>query len=157
MKDDEVKVPVYNLFLMKQIIEDDGKLLMIGTFIQHCYAESDLQPILAERLDDDSQPNGLEFAYRFNDETANDDMIAHRRTEKYEGTDMGTVFRHTYQVKVPLDVNVEFDFFPFRVVSAKVLVELSSITSNDNELRLRPNFILHLKTRQTCLPFKRIQ
>src|SRR5210317_2232064 len=100
MKEDEVKVPVYNLFLMKQIIEEDGKLLMIGTFIQHCYAESELEGKLEGRLDEEAKPNGLEFDYRFNDETADDGMIAHRRTEKHGGTDMGTVFRHTYQVKV---------------------------------------------------------
>lgn len=134
-KVEDVRVNVHNFFLMKHIINDGDGLIAVGTFVQHVFAGTD------ELTNEE-----IEFAYRFNDETA-DEFVKHRRTEKHE-TSLGTMYRHTYQVKAPLEVSVELDWFPFRVVSANLLVELSTCTANGNKTRLRPNLIVHKRSKQ---------
>mmetsp|Transcript_5210 Transcript_5210/g.12470 ORF Transcript_5210/g.12470 Transcript_5210/m.12470 type:complete len:420 (+) Transcript_5210:227-1486(+) len=159
MKTEEAQVNVHNFMLIKQIIEEDGKLLLVGTFIQHCYEDESTREKIKGRMnkegDDDYE---IKFEYRFNDETADEDsgFVRWRRTEEYD-TDMGKLYRHTYQVKAPLEVNVELDYFPFRVVSAKLLVELSSITTEDKGTRLRPNLILHLLDKTNMFSIQKAQ
>lgn len=137
-KVEDVPINVHNFFLMKHIQEDgDGGLVVVGTMIQHAFSGSS-NNVKDFGLDE------IQFGYRFNDETADEDsgFVKHRRTEEHE-TSMGTLYRHTYQVRAPLEVNVELDYFPFKVVSAKLLVELSTSTTADNKTRLRPNLIVH--------------
>jgi len=137
---EEARVKVHHFFLIKHVIQEDGALIAVGTFIQHCFVDEAIKENIKG-----SETTEIKFGYRFNDLTADKDngWIRHRRTEKSE-TDMGTLYRHTYQVKAPLEVTVEKDYFPFRVVSAKLLVELNTFTTPDNETRLRPNIILFL-------------
>jgi hypothetical protein len=133
-KVEDVSVCVHNFFLMKHVVDDGDGLVVVGTFIQHAFSG----PNDELKLDD------LRFGYRFNDETADEDsgLVKHRRTEKHE-TNMGTLHRHTFQVRAPLEVSVELDYFPFKVVSAKLLVELSTFTTEDSKTLLRPNLIVH--------------
>lgn len=133
-KVEDVPVGVHNFFLMKHIVNDGDGLVAVGTFVQHAFSGPN----------DELKLDNLQFGYRFNDETADEDsgFVKHRRTEKHE-TSLGTLHRHTYQVRAPLEVSVELDYFPFKVVSAKLLVELSTFTTEDKKTRLRPNLIVH--------------
>ncbi|KAL3933141.1 MAG: hypothetical protein SGBAC_010528 [Bacillariaceae sp.] len=160
VKIEEVQVNVHNFFLIKQIVEEDGGLTAIGTFIQHCFEDDSIRDKIKGKMNEDgSDDYEIKFEYRFNDESADEDsgFVQHRRTEKYYDTDMGTLYRHTYQVKAPLEIDVELDFFPFRVVSAKVLVELSTFTTLDNGTRLRPNLILHVLDKTNMFSIQKAQ
>eukprot|EP00980_Cylindrotheca_fusiformis_P021949 scaffold8800_cov107-Cylindrotheca_fusiformis.AAC.5 len=131
----DVTIGVHNFFMMKHIVEDgEGSLSLVGTMIQHAFAGTNNELLLKD----------IQFGYRFNDETADEDsgFVKHRRTEEHDST-LGTLYRHTYQIRAPLEINVVLDYFPFKVVSAKLLVELSTITTGDNRTRLRPNLLVH--------------
>lgn len=90
-------------------------------------------------------PDPIRFSYRFNDETADErgGVVELRRTQNHQTRDLGKLHRHTFQVKAPLELDVEFDAFPFKVVSANLTIELSSFTTDDNTTVLRPNLMVH--------------
>ena len=139
--DDEIPIPVLNFLLLKHVIDDGDGLVLVGTFVQNCFR--DQTPEI--------QNETIEFQYRFNDESANDDNLVHRRTEEKDSY-LGRHFRHTYQVKLPLEMNTEIDLFPFRVLSARCLIELSKFTNEDNTIKCRPVLHLHQDKRNAiCL------
>ncbi|CAJ1931356.1 unnamed protein product [Cylindrotheca closterium] len=121
----EVQVNVHNFFLIKQIVEEDNSLIAVGTFIQHCFEDEKTNEMIRGRMHEEGK-----------------DIDDYEIKFEYIASTMKLLI--TTVVKAPLDVNVELDYFPFRVVSAKLLVELSTFTTLDNETRLRPNLILHL-------------
>jgi hypothetical protein len=136
-----VFIDVLNFILVKHVIEEDGKLYLIGTMIQNVFQ-------------DDLDEPAIKFDYRFNDLSAEEGMVVFRRKEekKYamnltpetaEAQNEGTLHRYTNQVKLPLEMDVEFDCFPFRILSAKCMIELSTPTTTDFKTRLRPNLMLH--------------
>jgi hypothetical protein len=148
MPDDEVRtVPVYvhNVFLIKHVMDDkehksDG-LYLVGTFVQNAFRGNSNASVLIK----DDIPGPIRFAYRFNDETADErnGAIELRRSQIHETRDLGKMDRHTFQVKAPLEIDVEFDAFPFKVVSANLTIELSSFTTRDKKTIIRPNLMVH--------------
>jgi hypothetical protein len=145
MQDDEVKkVPAYvhNVFLIKHVMDDkehsDG-LNLVGTFIQNAFRGNSSESGFA------TIPDPIRFAYRFNDKTADErnGKIELRRSEIHETRDLGKLDRHTFQVNAPLELDVEFDAFPFKVVSANLTIELSSFTTQDKKTIIRPNLMVH--------------
>jgi len=129
----EEKVEVRNFFLIKHITEKDRELFAIGTFVQ---SSSDLNYDLEKSIEELSDE--LFFEYRFNDLTAdnNSGWVKPRRAELTSDT-----ARKTYQVIAPLEIQTEYDRFPFKTVRASVMIELSSSAFADN--RKRPTLLLH--------------
>jgi hypothetical protein len=172
MPDDKVKtVPVYvhNVFLIKHVMDDkehsDG-LYVVGTFIQNAFRGNSIESSFATKTVDsgesttlqsmastsnasvlfkDDIPGPIRFAYRFNDKTADErnGAVELRRSQIHETRDLGKLHRHTFQVKAPLELDVEFNAFPFKVVSANLTIELSSFTTQDKKTIIRPNLIVH--------------
>ncbi|CAJ1940056.1 unnamed protein product [Cylindrotheca closterium] len=147
----ELPIYVHNGFLIKHILDDpevDDGLVLIGTFIQSAFAGPSSSPAEDEEFRP-RQPE-IRFTYRFNDQTADErsGAVDWRRTEKHRTRDLGECHRHTFQIKAPLELEVEFNAFPFKVVSATLLIEMSTFTTPDGRTRLRPNILLHTKEKR---------
>ncbi|CAJ1946550.1 unnamed protein product [Cylindrotheca closterium] len=97
---------------------------------------------------DAKEETPIMFKYRFNDAKADKQNLDLRRTEIHETRDLGKDYRHTLQVKAPLELDVVFDAFPFKVKTATLMIELSTFTSSDCKTRLRPNIIVHRKEKR---------
>lgn len=156
--------------------ECEDELNLIGTMVQHVFRGKD--PIdenafTSSNLDDaagfgagsshstdlrsfDSdfpqlQPKDetpIMFKLRFNDQKTDKNNLDLRRTEVHETRDEGTMYRHTLQVKAPLELEVQFDAFPFKVKTATLMIEFSTFTSRDRKTRLRPNMIVHRREKR---------
>jgi len=133
----EQKVPVRNLFRIKHMEDDENKkIYLVGTFIQRIFHD------FGSKFDG----SDFFFKYRINglpvggsDEREYDECLKWRKTVSSEK-------RKTIEVKAPMDVSDKFDWFPFKVIEAKVMIELTSSTvetKNSNETtNLRPNLLV---------------
>jgi hypothetical protein len=131
-KPQEVSLDAHNFLMIKHVKDEDDKVLLVGTMIQHVFS----------RDVEDKEP--IEFPYRLNDEQMDADTgYVKKRETKIIQTGRGTLYRHTYQVKVPLELEVTIDWFPFRVVSAQLLIELSTFTDESTNTKVRPSLIVH--------------
>ncbi|KAL3945089.1 MAG: hypothetical protein SGBAC_000818 [Bacillariaceae sp.] len=160
---EEYTINVHNVFVIKHIMDDPGVrdgLLLIGTFVQHAFcgkpnaSESDSDDKPNEKVDtsglNTDNTQGVQFGYRFNDQTADErsGAVDLRRTEKHWTPDLGDCYRHTFQIKAPLELEIEFNAFPFKVVTANLLIELSTTTTPNGLTRLRPDLLLHKKDKR---------
>jgi len=131
----EIKVPVHNFVLLKCVRQVDSTIFLVGTFVQTVFDENgDLD------LHSHEETKFLQhFEYRINDLPVKMDseFCKKRRTERTANT-----LRTTFEVNAPMDVETIFDWFPFKVSKAKMLIEMSSITTKDNKMRIRPNLLL---------------
>jgi len=119
----EQRVYLTNFLKIKHIEEDDNKLFLDGTFIQ--------------RLLDDSSPDF--FEYRINGYPDYDDCLKFRKMEKKVSR------KQTKEFKVPMDVSVVHDWFPFKIVKAKVMIDLTSYTKENEigvEMIYRPDLLI---------------
>jgi len=150
----EKKVCVRNFFLLKHIADDqDDKLNLVGTMIQNVFGTDklDSQGVYDEDVvgkdicDKDNCPQAFHFGYRFNNLVADEDS-GYAKVRRLERTKTAT--KATFQMSAPLDVDVVFDYFPFKAVTATLLVELSTCTNKDETQRIRPNLLLAKKDRR---------
>lgn len=139
----EDKVNVHNCLLLKKVVDDGDGLAVVGTIIQHVFVVDDTE----KKLED------IEFEYRFNDVSANGDEYVMKRRSEEHNTGLGTCYRHTYQVKIPLETRVKFEAFPFKVLSGSALIELSTFSTQDKSKQVRPNLMVHIedKTNMVCI------
>mmetsp|Transcript_50236 Transcript_50236/g.60429 ORF Transcript_50236/g.60429 Transcript_50236/m.60429 type:complete len:436 (-) Transcript_50236:247-1554(-) len=140
-KPQEASIPVSNFVLLKHIKDNqdvENGLLLVATFIQTI---NNKQGQETEHFADEDQH--FHFQYRVNDEVADGDngYVKVRRTEQNE-----TVYKTTFDVRAPLEITeVIYDRFPFKIVKAAVVVELSTMTNKQSTMRLRPNLHLNEK------------
>eukprot|EP00957_Ditylum_brightwellii_P189941 14460425-Ditylum_brightwellii.AAC.1 len=128
-KSKDIVVPVSNFCLIKHLNGDgEGNLTLVGTLIQYVF---DTHKSVLHTAKEPS------FKYRFNDLTSDDSTVQSRRLEDYRKEKKAT--RETFQMSAPLEVNVVFDRFPFKIVTASLLIELSTTFDDEHEKRLRPN------------------
>jgi len=130
----EIKVPVRNFMLLKHMREEDGIPFLVATFQQNLYNVNEEMG-----LDRDDTENAKFFEYRMNDVPANAEngWLSVRRTERN-----GSILTTTFQVDAPMALEVEFDRFPFKIARASIMIELSSFTTCNDGIRLRPNILL---------------
>jgi len=146
----EDKIPVRNFFLLKHIADDgDDKLNLVGTMVQNVF-DTDKYLLDEDVCDEDDCPKAFHFDYRFNDLMADEGsgFVKTRRVEKNE-----TSTRTTFQISAPLDVDVIFDVFPFKAVTATLVVELS--TTAEDKKRLRPNLLIAQKDKRNNVSVQR--
>ncbi|KAL3937689.1 MAG: hypothetical protein SGBAC_007259 [Bacillariaceae sp.] len=142
-------VNVHHSFVIKHISDDGNGLMVTGTFIQYVFCSN--QELIeaygsnTNEAGEECDIDGVHFEYRFNDTSADDEkcLVQYHGVDIQEHTDMGKLFRHSYYVKIPLAIDVQLECFPFRVISASLLVELTTFTTNDKTLRVRPDLIVH--------------
>ncbi|CAJ1948553.1 unnamed protein product [Cylindrotheca closterium] len=146
----EELVNVHHSFVMKHISDSDGDgLVVTGTFVQYVFCSNEdlieSENNKNEEEEDGSDIKGVHFEYRFNDTSAEDEkyFVQYQGVEIQEHTDMGKLFKHSYYIKIPLALDVKLDCFPFRVISASLLVELTTFTTDDKKLRVRPDLMVH--------------
>uniref|UniRef100_A0A7S4T6R9 Uncharacterized protein n=1 Tax=Ditylum brightwellii TaxID=49249 RepID=A0A7S4T6R9_9STRA len=146
----EDKIPVRNFFLLKHIADDgDDKLNLVGTMVQNVF-DTNKYLLDEDVCDEDDCPKAFHFDYRFNDLMADEGsgFVKTRRVEKNE-----TSTRTTFQISAPLDVDVIFDVFPFKAVTATLVVELS--TTAEDKKRLRPNLLIAQKDKRNNVSVQR--
>jgi|UniRef100_A0A6C0IVG4 hypothetical protein len=128
---------VYHTFVIKSIIDNEDRVQLIVTGIQKC-----LIPVKYE----DSLSN-LQFKYRINDDASTDDYIMERKTKTVpviNSTDFNRATVTTNAMKLPLEVNIILNNFPFRLYKASVKIELTSkqVDKEDNShVTLRPSYV----------------
>ena len=141
-----IKVPVRNFLMIKRLEDDpdnDDGVLLIGTIVQYVLNERGLKSLNdTDDDDDDDDTQSKYFDYRFNDCSYKDDnTLAFRRTEtsgKYNN-----IWRTTLQTKIPLNMKVEEEIFPFKLITATADIELSSGFHGNQTIR--PNLVLAQK------------
>lgn len=144
----DVLLSVHHSFVIKNISDDGNGLVVTGTFSQYVFCSNhDLIEYGNNRSEDDEDNDmiGVSFGYRFNDTSAEDEkyFVQYQGTEIQEKTDMGKLFLHRYYVKLPLELDVQLDCFPFRVISASLLVELTTFITDGQKLKVRPDLLIH--------------
>jgi len=142
-------LPVRNFLLIKRL-EDipgvDGGVQLVSTLVQYVYNTSRLARLKTSQPDD---PETKFFAYRFNDFSPTDKELGFRRTEVDEfvldeGSDESfPLWRSTFSGRVPMELETIQDIFPFKIVKAKLHIELSSAFVDGN--RVRPSIVLSKK------------
>ena len=88
--------------------------------------------------------NELQFKYRINESASTGNYIVERNKFKKDIVRDNQGFYNysitsTYSMELPLQYNIIFNHFPFRLYKAYVKIELSSLVLNENNI-LRPNF-----------------
>jgi hypothetical protein len=135
--DVNINSSVYHTFVIKSIIDNDDRLQLIVTGIQKC-----LIPIKYE-----SSLKNLQFKYRINDDASTDDYITERKIKTVsvvESTEYNRATVTTNAMKLPLEVTMILNHFPFRLYKASVKIELTSkqVDKEDNShVTLRPTFV----------------
>jgi len=154
-KREEVVVPVFATLLVKKVVEDpDGGLSLIGTFIQ--------RPLLYDLQSFDresgNQPQPY-FDMRVNDGVSNDcfelkkvarDLSAGPKMDRdRNGKDEAGYFAtaaSTFVATMPLKLDSVYSEPPFNIMSATVMVELTSFIGTNalnEKFELRPSFVSH--------------
>jgi len=159
-------VNIRNFLLVKHVTENnDRELFLVGTCVQEL-TSLDMNAESIKLCDDKLLDMGtlsedietlskrLFFDYRLNDLTADEDSgwIKTRRVEMNSGK-----AKKTFQVNAPLEVEVNYDCFPFKIVTASVMIELSSSAIRDQ--RRRPNLLLgkeYMATNVAIQPVQRL-
>ena len=149
-KREEVVVPVFATLLMKKITEDtDGNLSMIGTFIQRPL----LYDLKAFDRESGFQPQPY-FEMRVN-EGESKDCFELRKTArdlsagpKVDGNETGyfATAASTFVATMPLKLDSVYNEPPFNIMSATVMVELTSFIGTNalnEKFELRPSFVSH--------------
>jgi len=151
MKEDIVEIR--NFLLLKYVTENNDKELSL---VATCKQELDRIDMNAESIklcddkmfdmgtnmsttcgDIDTLSKRLFFDYRLNDLTA-DEASGWIKTRRVEMN--STKARKTFQMNAPLEVDEYYNRFPFKIVTASVMIELSSSAIRDQ--RRRPNLLL---------------
>ena len=150
----EVVVPVFATLLMKKLTEDtDGNLNLVGTFIQ--------RPLLYDLAAFD-RASGIEakpyFDMRVNEgESTAEDCFELRKVARdlSEGpradarTDEKGYFAtaaSTFVAKMPLKLDSVYNEPPFNIMSATVMIELTSFIGTNalnEKFEMRPSFVSH--------------
>ena len=154
-KREQVVVPVFATLLVKKVVEDpDGGLSLIGTFIQ--------RPLLYDLQSFDresgNQPQPY-FDMRVNDGVSNDcfefkkvarDLSAGPKMDRdRNGKDEAGYFAtaaSTFVATMPLKLDSVYSEPPFNIMSATVMVELTSFIGTNalnEKFELRPSFVSH--------------
>lgn len=169
-KKEDQKLKVLNSLLFKKVVDDGDGIAIVGTMVQQVFVDVDKRNnnnaserdiLLCKKRHPEKKHKGIAFDYRFNDHSAVDgDHITFRRSEIHE-TDNEMCFRHTYQVKIPLEINMSFDSVPFKVVCSSSMIELSTLVLDENNedkdngdgIKVRPNLTVHKehKTNMVCI------
>lgn len=133
---------VFHTFVIKSITEIEDKLYLIATGIQKCL----IPKIYKDELDE-----YLQFKYRINDEASVNDYIELRKTKTVKvksknnediDSDIATVT--TNSMRLPLNIEIILNHFPFRLYKASVKIELTSKiinTRNNSNITLRPSLV----------------
>ena len=155
----EVVVPVFATLIVKKIIEDtDGKLSLVGTFIQ--------RPLIYD-LASFARASGKEtlpyFEMRINEGEAQSedcfdvrkvarDMNGGREAEAVRETGYFTTATANFVTTLPLKLNTVFGEPPFKIVSATILSEMTGFLGKNDEnerFELRPSFVAHASDLRT--------
>jgi hypothetical protein len=154
-KREEVVVPVFATLLMKKITEDtDGNLSMIGTFIQRPLLydlkafdrESGFQPqpYFEMRVNEGESKDCFELR-----KTARDLSAGPKMDRDKNGKDETGYFAtaaSTFVATMPLKLDSVYNEPPFNIMSATVMVELTSFIGTNalnEKFELRPSFVSH--------------
>jgi hypothetical protein len=140
---------VYHKFIIKSINDDDDKIYLVATGVQKC-----LIPYLHEK----ELNKHLQFDYRINNEADTSDIIKERKTKtvkvisnkenKNDSSEFKIATVTTNAMKLPLNVNMILNHFPFRLYKASVKIELTSreVDKEDkSHITLRPTFVYPVK------------
>jgi len=161
---EEVIVDIRNFLLLKHVTENNDKeLFLVGTCIQELFG-LDMNAESIKLCDDKMLDMGttcedietlskrLFFDYRLNDLTSDEasGWIKTRRVEMNSGK-----AKKTFQVNAPLEVEINYDRFPFKIVTASVMIELSSSAIRDQ--RRRPNLLLGKKHKAMNVAIQPVQ
>uniref|UniRef100_A0A7S2EUF5 Uncharacterized protein n=1 Tax=Ditylum brightwellii TaxID=49249 RepID=A0A7S2EUF5_9STRA len=126
---DRVTVPVQNYFYLKHIVGDEDDLVLVGSIIQ-CVFHRDISGL--------QNNDGLfDFGYRLNEVAAYDDVLVMRKEVSEKGA------KTLFQMRAPLNLDVYFHSFIFKVLTATLTVELS--TSHTSSKTFLPDLLLAKK------------
>eukprot|EP00977_Amphora_coffeiformis_P005381 scaffold1147_cov172-Amphora_coffeaeformis.AAC.10 len=135
-KQDDIIVPVCQKILVKRIVDDGDshKVFLEATIVQQILGYGFCQTEELSRFD-----------YRVNGAVPTDESVFdnRRRTKLLEKDSTGLkkiILGETFTIdaKMPLELVDEFNFFPFRIVRAKLQLELASPSLPSGTI-LRPN------------------
>jgi len=157
-------VNIRNFLLVKRVTENNDKeLSLVGTFVQELIGlDIDAESIkLCEetgldmgstREDSETLSKSLFFDYRINDQVCEEDSgwIKPRRVMMNSGN-----AKKSHQLNLPLEVEDYYDGFPYKIVTASVLIELGSSAINDQ--RRRPNLLLGKDHKATNVAMQTVQ
>jgi len=149
MKEEIVKIR--NFLLLKYVTENNDKELnLVATCKQELSGlemDEQVQKLCDDKMFDmgtsttcrdiETLSKRLFFDYRLNDLTA-DEASGWIKTRRVEMN--STKARKTFQMNAPLEVDEYYNRFPFKIVTASVMIELSSSAIRDQ--RRRPNLLL---------------
>lgn len=132
---------VYHTFVIKSISDHDDQLRLIATGIQKCLIPADHESELNKYL---------QFDYRINNEASTDEYIKERKTKTVKviteagepNFNIATVT--TNAMKLPLQISMILNHFPFRLYKASVKIELTSKEvdkEKKSHITLRPTFV----------------
>ena len=128
---------VYHTFVIKKITDNEDQLQLIVTGVQKCLIPSKYENKL----------KNLQFKYRINDDADTDDYITERKIKTVEvinSSDFNNATVTTNAMKLPLEVNIILNHFPFRLYKASVKIELTSrqVDKDENShVTLRPIYV----------------
>ena len=133
---------VYHKFIIKSINDDDDKIYLVATGVQKC---------LIPYQHEEELKKHLQFDYRINNEAQTDQYIKERKTKTVKVTtnngalqDFKIATVTTNAMKLPLNVSMILNHFPFRLYKASVKIELTSKEvdkENKSHITLRPTLV----------------
>jgi hypothetical protein len=152
----EVVVPVFATLLMKKLTEDtDGNLALVGTFIQRPLlydlkafdreSGNESKPYFDMRVNEgESKPEDC-FEVR---KVARDLGPGPKNKDLREGDEKGyfTTASTTFVAKMPLKLDSVYNEPPFNIMSATVMIELTSFIGTNalnEKFEMRPSFVSH--------------
>lgn len=157
--------------LIKDLRDGPDGPYILGTMVQRIIG---LPPQITNDEDDDSSIMRMPFSYRFHDTSATEETLVQRNGGKHyssrltcngSGRHNNIHMTSTFSVKIPLQLNTEFDRFPCIVLIATADIELttrnvvaaSSPQQKTTLKRLRPNLIFHRQDRWDTISLQRIR
>ena len=152
----EVVVPVFATLLMKKLTEDtDGNLALVGTFIQRPLlydlkafdreSGNESKPYFDMRVNEgESKPEDC-FEVR---KVARDLGPGPKNKDLREGDEKGyfATAASTFVAKMPLKLDSVYNEPPFNIMSATVMIELTSFIGTNalnEKFEMRPSFVSH--------------
>jgi len=132
-------VPVHNLILMKGLIDaDNNGVTLVGSFTQTVFNTEEINVKEEIVCKDHNFAKGV-FSYRLNDEAADKDsgILQIRRTVETD-----TMVSTTFAVKAPMMLDLYFTAIPFKIVRAKLLIELGSVTGVKDMKTICPDLVI---------------
>ena len=99
---------VYHTFVIKKITDNEDQLQLIVTGVQKCLIPSKYE----------NELKNLQFKYRINDDAATDDYITERKIKTVEvinSSDFNNATVTTNAMKLPLEVNIILNHFPYTI------------------------------------------